>query len=297
MKTKYNRRTLLVPLALVLPLALAACNKPAADSTGPAPGELPAASDPAATAPATPDPAAPPALPAAADAAALLPAHHWKLATATDAQGQRIDALFANADKPLQLDFVDGRLAVSNTCNRMSGGYTLAGDKLTLSPMASTMMACPDPKLMALDAEVGKRLVGELTVAATAGDTPELVLTNAGGDRLVFQGTPTPATRFGGPAERVFLEVGPETKPCSHPLIPDKQCLQVREIKFDENGIRTGEPGEWQNFFDEIEGYTHQPGVRNVLRIDRYTRKDVPADASRHAYVLDMVVESEQVKR
>ncbi|KAF1693582.1 META and DUF4377 domain-containing protein [Pseudoxanthomonas koreensis] len=287
MKFPQNHRPLL--LALALPLVLAACNRPAADSTEPPPGELPAA--------ATPDPAAPPALPAAADAAALLPAHHWTLPSATDAQGQRIEALFANADKPLQLDFVDGRLVVSNTCNRMAGGYTLAGDTLTLGPMASTMMACPDPKLMALDAEVGTRLAGELALAATAGDTPELVLTNAGGDRLVFQGTPTPATRFGGPAERVFLEVGPETKPCSHPLIPDKQCLQVREIRFDENGLKVGEPGEWQNFFDEIEGYTHQPGVRNVLRIDRYTRKDVPADASRYAWVLDMVVESEQVKR
>ena len=35
------------------------------------------------------------------------------------------------------------------------------------------------------------------------------------------------------------------------------------------------------------------PGVRNVLRVQRYTRKDVPADASKYAYVLDMVVESD----
>ena len=126
---------------------------------------------------------------------------------------------------------------------------------------------------------------------------PQLVLTNAAGDRLVFHGTPTPATRFGGPAERVFLEVGPETRPCSHPLIPDKQCLQVREIKFDENGLRAGEPGEWQNFYEQIEGFTHQPGTRNVLRVDRYTLANPPADASANAYVLDMVVESETVKR
>ena len=289
MKLPQTRHPLSLPLVLLLPLALAACNKPAPGSAESPAGELPAAT--------TPDPAAPPAMAVAADTAALLPAYHWKLASATDAQGQPIAALLERADAPLQLDFVDGRLAVSNTCNRKSGGFTLAGDTLTLTPMASTMMACADPKLAALDAEVGTRLAGTLTLASTAGDTPELVLTNASGDRLVFQGTPTAATRFGGPAERVFLEVGPETKPCSHPLIPDKQCLQVREITFDENGLRTGEPGEWQNFFDEIEGYTHQPGVRNVLRIDRYTRKDVPADASRYAYVLDMVVESEQVKR
>ncbi len=289
MKSMPNRRPLSLPLLLLLPLAIAACNRPATDAAAPAPGETPA---PAA------DPAAPPPMEApSTDTASLLPSHHWRLVEATDAQGQRIDALFARPDKPVQLDFADGRVNVSNTCNRMMGSFTLEGTTLTLGQMASTLMACTDPKLTALDAEVGKRLAGALTVSSPAGDTPQLVLTNAGGDRLVFEGAPTAATRFGGPAERVFLEVGPETRPCSHPLIPDKQCLQVREVRFDENGLRVGEPGEWQNFFDEIEGYTHQPGVRNVLRIDRYTRKDVPADVSRYAYVLDMVVESEQVKR
>lgn len=289
MKSMPNRRPLSLPLLLLLPLAIAACNRPATDDAAPAPGEMPA---PAA------DPAAPPPMEApSTDTASLLPSHHWRLVEATDAQGQRIDALFAQPDKPVQLDFADGRVNVSSTCNRMMGSFSLEGTTLTLAQMASTLMACTDPKLTALDAEVGKRLAGALTVSSTAGDTPQLVLTNAGGDRLVFEGAPTAATRFGGPAERVFLEVGPETKPCSHPLIPDKQCLQVREVRFDENGLRVGEPGEWQNFFDEIEGYTHQPGVRNVLRIDRYTRANVPADASRYAYVLDMVVESEQVKR
>ena len=269
-------------LLLMLPLALAACTQPAQDAT------------PAATA----EPAATAAVETpAVDAGATLPGYHWQLTDAKGADGKRIDGLFVRADSPVQLDFADGRVSVSNTCNRMSGGFAQTGDTATLGPFASTLMACPNPALAALDAEVGKRLEGELAVASTAGDVPQLVLTNAAGDRLVFHGAPTADTRFGGPGERVFLEVGPQTQPCSHPLIPDKQCLQVREITFDENGLRTGEPGEWQNFFDEIEGYTHQPGVRNVLRIDRYTRKDVPADASRYAYVLDMVVESEQVKR
>ena len=111
-----------------------------------------------------------------------------------------------------------------------------------------------------------------------------------------FEGAPTAATRFGGPAERVFLEVGPETRPCSHPLIPDKQCLQVREVRFDENGLRRGEPGEWHNFHDQIEGFSHQPGTRNVLRVNRYTVANPPADGSSQAFVLDMVVESELVK-
>ena len=91
----------------------------------------------------------------------------------------------------------------------------------------------------------------------------------------------------------VFLEVAAQTRPCTHPLIPDKQCLQVREIRYDDAGVKQGDDGEFQNFYDAIEGYTHEPGVRNVLRVKRYPVQNPPADASSRAYVLDMVVESE----
>ena len=192
----------------------------------------------------------------------------------------------------MQLDFDKGRLAVSNTCNRMGGSYALAAGTLTAGRMASTKMACADPKLMALDDEVGKRLEGALSLALAAGDAPSLTLGNAVGDTLVFAGTPTPDTRYGGPGERIFLEIAAQTKPCSHPLMPDMQCLQTREITYDDKGLKVGTPGAFGNFYDAIEGYTHEPGVRNVLRLQRYTRKDVPADASKYAYVLDMVVES-----
>ncbi|MCY7312879.1 MAG: DUF4377 domain-containing protein, partial [Pseudoxanthomonas sp.] len=83
-------------------------------------------------------------------------------------------------------------------------------------------------------------------------DDPVLTLTTAGADVLTFTGKPTAQTRFGGPGETAFLEVGPQAKPCSHPLIPDKQCLQVREIQFDANGIRTGTPGEFQPLYQDI---------------------------------------------
>jgi len=38
----------------------------------------------------------------------------------------------------------DKRVAGSGGCNRVFGGYTLDGDKLTFSKMASTMMMCED---------------------------------------------------------------------------------------------------------------------------------------------------------
>ncbi|MEG2940972.1 MAG: META and DUF4377 domain-containing protein [Thermomonas sp.] len=265
-------------LALLLPLALAACT-----------GTM-STSEPAA--PAAPEPPAPPVAPAAPELVAELPRFHWRLQDATAADGSRIEALFARADVPVQLDFDKGRLAVSNTCNRMGGSYALAAGTLTVGRMASTMMACTDAKLMALDGEVGKRLEGALSLALAAGAAPSLTLGNAAGDSLVFVGTPTPDTRYGGPGERVFLEVAAQTKPCSHPLMPNMQCLQTREITYDDKGLKAGTPGAFGNFYDQIEGYRHEPGVRNVLRLQRYTRKDVPADASKYAYVLDMVVES-----
>lgn len=262
----------------------------------------------ACTAPTQPDSTATPAVaapvqetgmakPSALQAALVLSGHHWRLADARDGEGKRIDALFVRADKPLQLDFNASMLSVVNGCNSMSGHHVLTGDSLTVNPMASTMMACSDRTLMALDQEIGKRLQGKLAMRIDEGDAPTLVLTNAAGDVLTFTGEMTAETRYGGPGERVFLEVAAATRPCSHPLIPDKQCLQVREVKYDDKGLKIGEPGEFRNFYDDIEGYEHRDGMRNVLRVDRYTRKDVPADASKYAYVLDMVVESDASKR
>ena len=225
----------------------------------------------------------------------LLTANHWVLDNATDSAGKRIDALFARADKPVTLDFADGRLAVDNTCNRMGGGYTVAGSTLTVSPMASTMMACADQTLMALDQAVGSRLEGTLKIEQL--DAATLKLSTAAGDVLTLRGEPTAETRYGGPGATVFLEVDAQTKPCSHPLIPDKQCLQVREVHYDDKGLEQGQRGAFENFYDGIEGYSHQDGVRNVLRVKRYAVKNPPADASSQAYVLDMVVSSETVKK
>jgi len=270
------KRTLL----LLLPLALAACSKPPVDASTAAPATIPA------TTAAAPAP----------DATTTLGLYHWQLTDATTADRTRIDALFVRADAPVQIDFMDGRLAVSNTCNRMMGGFTLAGEQLTIGPLASTMMACTDPALSALDVDLGKRLEDTFTVRLQADDAPVLTLTTAGADVLTFTGKPTAQTRFGGPGETAFLEVGPQARPCSHPLIPDKQCLQVRELQFDDKGLRTGTPGEFGSIYQDIESFTHQAGTRNVVRVKRFNVANPPADGSPIAYVLDMVVESETVK-
>lgn len=257
----------------LLALALAACT--------PAPPADPPAPDPAA------------AIGAAAPAidASRLDAWHWRLEQAVDAGGTGIDALFGNPDQPLQIDFSDGRVSISGGCNRIGGGYTQDGDTLRVDQLVQTQMACPQP-LMDQDAAIAGLLEGELALATEDSDPPRLELTAADGSRLSFTGAPTADTRFGGPGERMFLEVAPQRVECHHPLIADMQCLRVREVSFDGDGLRSGEPGEWQVLYEGIEGFEHQPGVRNVLRVYRYTRDPVPADASAIVYVHDMTVES-----
>lgn len=265
-------------LILALPLALAACTRAPHDAPAPPPAAHATAGEATSA-------------PAAADA---LPAYHWHLDAATAADGSRIDALFANPDKPLQLDFADGRIAVGNTCNRMGGDAKVDDGKLAIGQMVSTQMACADAALMAMEHEAGTRLPGSHAVSVAGGDPPRLELVNGAGDTLAFIGTPTARTRFGTTPERVFLEVAAQRVDCHHPMMPEYRCLQVRELQYDAGGLRKG-AGEWGLLYQEIEGYEHQPGTRNVLRLDRYPRKDVPADASSVAYVLDMVVESERV--
>jgi hypothetical protein len=112
---------------------------------------------------------------------------------------------------------------------------------------------------------------------------------------LTFLGQMTPEARY-GPPTRIFLEVAAMTVACTHPTRGASTCLQVRERRFDAQGLVVGTPGEWQPFHDVIEGYTHQPGVRNVLRLKRFERGP-SAGGSPFVWVLDLVVESEVVAR
>jgi hypothetical protein len=232
-----------------------------------------------------------------------LQAFHWDLEKATDGGGLPLEA-FSSAppDKRVRLNFVgDARpgaplLVVERLCNHISAGYTLDGDKLTVSRAVSTAMACANPALMQLEQSVATKLSGVHRVQlADGGQPPRLVLQLASGDRWYLSGTPTAATQYGSAGETMFLEVGPELKPCSHGVMKDAQCMQVREVKYDKAGVKTT-TGEWSAFYGMIEGFTHQPGVRNVLRVKRYTLAQPPADASRFVYQLHLRVETETVR-
>lgn len=222
--------------------------------------------------------------------------YYWDLVDARDNTNQRIGDLFIQENLPVRIVFDETRFFVSNTCNKMSGSYALQQDSaINFGEMVSTMMHCPNDKLNLLDQKIRAILPGTYSYSLLISDGPKLVLRKAKGETLHFWGVPTPETRYGSVGETIFLEVAPQTKVCSHPLNPTAPCLQVREVYYNKDGIKTGSSGDFENLYQTIEGYMHTPGTRNILRVKRYKIPDQPITSPHLAYVLDMVIESETV--
>jgi hypothetical protein len=231
------------------------------------------------------------AAPHSADLEQQLGRYRWTLVAATDANNRRIAGLPPGQDHPVVL-------SVQGPCNRLVGGYQFtAASQLTVNGGASTKMAC-DPALMQADSALFNLLAKPLHVQMTErqGASAQLQLVSPGNATLNFTGEPTPESLYGA-GTTVFLEIAPETAACPNPPPPNTRCLQYRERHYDEQGLAVGTPGEWKPLTVNIEGFTHREGVRNVLRVKQFQRPASAGGPPSNLYVLDLVVESEIVKR
>ncbi len=226
--------------------------------------------------------------------AQTLERYRWTLESAADGHNRSIDMLSSHKDHPVVLSFSGTRLNIQGPCNRIIGTYQISATReLTVSGTASTMMAC-DSALMSADALLSGMLAKPLNIAIDNGPSPQLRLLSASNDTLTFTGQATPEALYGA-GTLMFLEVSAQQIACEHPPANQTRCLQVRERHYDEQGLPVGTPGEWRPLYENIEGYTHKEGVRNVLRIKRFDRSPAFARGSSAVYVLDLIVESELV--
>lgn len=228
-----------------------------------------------------------------------LQAYHWNLVNSVNADGQSSAAwVSSNPDfsQPLQLSFTENRVAIQNLCNPLMAGYAITERDIDFSQVASGMRMCADQELMQYEQQVGQLLptaadwsLAMMEMGEGKTPTPVLTLQFENGESWHLQGEPTSETIYGAPAETVFLEVAPQTEVCPNST---ENCLKVRPVHYDENGVKTS-VGEWTLFQpNAIKGFTHQPGVMSVLRVDRFPIKNAPADMAKYAYELDMVVET-----
>ena len=286
-----KRRFPVVSLVIV-PLLLAACSKPPAEADTPSPADE--APDNSALSDTTPASKPAPAAPYVDDS--VLTRHRWTLKEAVNAKGGPIGALLIRPDKPVQITFIDNRINVHNTCNGLSGTFRRLADELIVDALIGTKMQCVEPGVAALDTEMSLRIQGSSRFTASPGTPPKLEWRAQNGDILRFVGDMTPEARYGSEGETAFVEVTAYTKPCQPPMATAPQtCLELRELRYDDQGLKTN-IGAWRLFYDKIDGFTHEPGIRNVLRVKRYRRDGRPDDGTNIAYVMEMSVESETVQ-
>jgi heat shock protein HslJ len=213
-----------------------------------------------------------------------LSAYQWSTATGT-------------APKPLVLNFDDkGRLSIATSCNGMSGSWKVENNQIVTGPLMATQMACPEASMQ--QESIAKDLFNDrkapFVLNLNDPQQPTLTLISATGQKYVFTGKMTPETKYNSQAETIFLEIAPETKSCTG--VAPQTCLQVREVKYAENGVKTQVDKDWTLFYDKIEGFTHTPNERQIIRVKRYEIKHPAADQSKYAYIHDMTIERSTVK-
>lgn len=92
-----------------------------------------------------------------------------------------IDGRPLEGEQPATIAFAEGRVSGTTGCNRINGTYEVAGNVVTIGPLATTRMACPPP-LMARETALLAALTGPLD--ATAGAGGELTLKTANGTAI-----------------------------------------------------------------------------------------------------------------
>lgn len=217
------------------------------------------------------------------NASQTLSAYDWQLDT--------------GANKPMVVHFdAEGRFSVSTTCNTVIGSWKAASNILETGKMMSSLMACSNEamKQEGLAGQIFDSAKIPFVLNTSNVNAPTLTLTANNGQRYVLTGKMTPETKYQGQAETIFLEISPQTQSCTG--VAAQTCLQVKEIKYNQQGLKTHHDEKWSLFYDQIEGFTHSPNERQVIRVKRFTVPNPAADQSKYAYIYDMAVERETVK-
>lgn len=203
----------------------------------------------------------------------------------------------ANAPKPLVLNFSSqGQLSISTSCNSLGGDWKIEGNKLHVGDLMSTLMACPDASMQQerIAGRIFENHQVDFNLDMKNVSQPTLTLTDAKGQKHTFTGTLTPEAQYQSQGETIFLEISPETKQCTG--VAPQTCLQVKEIKYADNGLKTQVDKDWTLFYDKIQGFEHSADERQVIRVKRYELKNPAADQSKYAYVHDMTIEREAIQ-
>ena len=193
----------------------------------------------------------------------------------------------------ITLNFNQNHITYNVGCNQLSNQYSLS--KNTMQPIGtgiSTLMGCGE--LQAREQWLAKQMQSpsELQIMETQVDAV-LSQTTADGSWLQWVGKLKPEVKY-GKGETVFLEVKPKWQYCDN--VTDKKCLEVRDINYDAQGLKTA-VGQWYLLDAPIMGYRHDESAQRVLRLTRYRTPPTDTKGYGNLYKLDSVIETKTLTK
>lgn len=193
----------------------------------------------------------------------------------------------------ITLNFNQNHITYNVGCNQLSNQYSLS--KNTMQPIGtgiSTLMGCGE--LQAREQWLAKQMQSpsELQIMETQVDAV-LSQTTADGSWLQWVGKLKPEVKY-GKGETVFLEVKPKWQYCDN--VTDKKCLEVRDINYDNQGLKTA-VGQWYILDAPIMGYRHDESAQRVLRLTRYRTPPTDTKGYGNLYQLDSVIETKTLAK
>ena len=174
--------------------------------------------------------------------------------------------------------FDDGIYTVVADCKSGMGNYTVDGSQITLESFPVTMQICSDESLE----PQYLMLLGQVASFGMADGKLVFVLKDSAGE-MRFRNGGTAEKPVAAP-EEITLFVGPERVPCEGE--GPQECNQVSETP----------DGEWQLFYNEIEGFQWEPGYIYELRVNVYQIENPPAGGSSLRYELVEVLSKTPVE-
>lgn len=191
------------------------------------------------------------------------------------------------------LNFNQNHITYSVGCNQLSNQYSLS--KNTMQPIGtgiSTLMGCGE--LQAREQWLAKQMQSpsELQIMETQVNAV-LSQTTADGSWLQWVGKLKPEVKY-GKGETVFLEVKPKWQYCGN--VTDRKCLEVRDINYDTQGLKTA-VGQWHLLDEPIINYRHDESAQRVLRLTRYRTPPTDTKGYGNLYQLDSVIETKTLAK
>ena len=174
--------------------------------------------------------------------------------------------------------FDDGAYTVTADCKSGMGNYTTDASQIILEPFPVTMQICSDESLEPQYLS----FLGQVDTFGIA-DGKLIYILKDGAGEMRFQNGGL-AEKPEAQPEEISLYVGPQRVPCEGE--GPQECYQVKETP----------DGEWQLFYDEIEGFEWEPGYEYELRVNVYQVENPPAGGSSLRYELVEVVSKTPVE-